>query len=494
MSTDPGMEDRSRPSLTAEYRLNILATYIQQAAGLLHAFLAPVIAMRIWGQDLYGLWLLTTSYLAYLSLGATLGMDNAAFVLIGQRRSRIERARIHARISILLTGLAALLAILYLGGSRMVPDWPRLLGRIPSELDGVATRIGNTTILSFLIAMPLSSATGVLSGIGKQHWRSLIDASISALSLAAIAVCALFHCGITTFVFAFFCFQIVASVVRFLLVRSVLEKSPERVPGDPTSSWGDIFRCALPSLVGTLAGMGLPMVETFALGRFFPLGTVAIYVLASRLVNLAFSFCMSINIALGASIARAYREGRDVPRLVERFESRSMAVGSLVATGIVLFADPFIRFWLGGATRPSQSIVLCLALYGLLYLRTNLFTVILNAGNRILHLATVLWMELGVKTLALFALVSQLGLLALPVAGIVSSASIPNILLPTALRRSRSRDLRSMRRFLPALTAVFAAQAIASSGVEWVRWTAGTALLALMAAIAYKEWKQEVEW
>lgn len=481
-------------SPTAEYRLNIASTYVQQAAGLLHAFLAPLIAMRIWGQDLYGLWLLTTSYLAYLTLGATLGLDNAAFVLVGQRRSRAERAIVLSRVATLLAGIAVVLGAVWLGVSRLLPDWVLLFGRIPSNLGETARRIGNTAILFFLLGMPLAGATGAISGVGKQHWRSLIEAAISVLSLASIGACALFHLGIVAFVYAFFCIQFAAGVARLIVVRRVLAASPPTVEGDPPSSWGTLLRCALPTLGGTLAGVGLQVVETFALGRFFPLGMVATYVLVNKVINLAFAFCMSINLALGASIARAFREGRDVPRLVDRFEARSMAIGGFVATGLVLYTSPFVRFWLGGEARPSQTLVLCLCLYGLLYLRTNLYTVILNAGGFVLRIAVVVWMEFAAKTLALLALVAPLGLVALPVAGIVSSAFLPNLLLPAALRGKGLADPRSMGRFLPPLAAVFAAHGIAISGIEPLRWTVGAALLALEAAIAWKAWKTEVEW
>lgn len=478
-----------------EYRRNVLASYVQQAVGFLHAFVVPMIAVRIWGRDVYGLWLLTTSYLAHLTLGATLGMDNAAFVLIGRRRSRRERTLVHRRVTTVLSGIAIVLAGTWLASQWAAPGWYRLLGRIPPELDGTARRLVDTTVLFFVLGMPLAGSPGTLSGTGKQHWRTWIETGITLASMASMVTCAVLGLGLQAFVLSFFAAQTIAAVARTLLAARTLRESPPVVAGDPNSGWADILRCGTASLGGSLAGMGIQLVETVALGRFFLLDAVATYVLSSKIANLAFAFCMSLNLALAAPIARVIREGRDATRLLAGFERRSMAVGTVVATGLVLFADPFVRLWVGEETRPGQDLVFLLALYGLLYLRTNLLVVTANAGGKVTALAATTWGELATKAALILLLVHPFGLLAIPLAGIAASALLPNLVLPFVIRgHVLPAAQRGAALFVPAFGALLAAQALATCGIDMLRWGVGSALLACTGAVAFRAWKKEISW
>lgn len=479
--------------MNLQYRRNLYTSYLQLGATTLYGFVGPSIAVRIWGSDIYAVWLLLTSYLSYLYLSGAMGMDNAAYVLMGRCQGRAGKVRVFRQTFLVLTGSALLFAGIALAASVFHPDWVLAIGEIPASIEDTTRKVVNTLLVLFLINLPFFASSGALVGVGQQHWKSILEAAGSLLSLLSIVVCWRAGWDIQVFAWMVASSQILVSAVRMAILGRSLGDLPPEVPDDPRVGLPDVLRCGLASLGVSVASMGIQMSEIVSVGKLFPLAVVAGYLPLSRLANMGFSMCMNMNNALAGPVSHAFRNGEDVGRIVVRFERRSMILGTVVAVGMVLFSAPFMDVWLGPGLHPGAWVSLGLAGYGVLYLRTNLYSVVLNACNRVESMALVIGFELVAKVVAIVALHGILGVAAIPLAGVVSSLVVPNIVLPRLLPREVSRLLdpsRIWRMMAPPLAGMALAGGIASLGSPLPRWGLAAALMAATFLWAWIQWRR----
>lgn len=479
----------------AIYRRNVVASYAQLAVTAVNGFAAPAIAVGLWGKDIYGIWLIFTNLLGYLYIAGGLGLDNAVFVSMGRTPAFAAKRAIFRKATLVLGSVALSAAALFALLTLLSVPWIRWVGDFPGGTAAIAQRVGNTMLLLFMLNLPLTLAAGGLSGVYKQHLRSLFDALGSLSTLGALSLSLFMRLELQDFAIVFGVLQIAVSAARWLVLERSLDRGLRSE--DPRPAEAVDLRSLLGMSFGsagfTMATMASQALETFVLSHSWDLAVVSGFILVMRLLTMGQSFVMYLNNSLASVISHSVAHGLPgVPAILRRQEGRALLLASAVSTGFVLLVLPFTSLWLGERVLLDRTTILFAAFAGVALVRANLMHVFFNSLGQIRLVAIAAVAEFALKAAFVLVLRAPLGVLCLPVSALGASFLVPNLLLPELLARDSGHVIRWAPRRLAILATSFAAPAAAHTLVASDSPTLGVlgaAGLALAATAATYLWR-----
>lgn len=492
------MEGESR----SIYRRNVVASYVQLGVTAINGFAAPAIAVGLWGKDVYGIWLIFTNLLGYLYTAGGMGLDNAVFVLMGRTRDILAKRVIFRKASLLLLGIALVAGMAFALLTLLAVPWIGWIGDFRGETAAIAQRVGNTMLLLFILNLPLTLAAGGLSGVYRQHLRSVFDAIGSLSTLAALSLSFFMRLELQVFALVFGGCQIAVSAVRWIVLENSLKPNSLPPPAEaPPAETDAAARTDLRAILGmslgsagfTMATMGGAALETFVLSHTWDLALVAAFILVMRLLTMALSLVMYLNNSLASVISHSIAHGiRDQASILRRQEGRALLLASAISTGFVLLVLPFTRLWLGERVDLDRGTILLAGIWGVALVRASLMQVFYNAVGQVQPVAIAAVAELGLRAALLLSLRIPAGIASVPASALAASVLVPNILLPELLARRCGHVVQwNPVRFVTASTALsapLAAHLLIASQAPAGRLGGGLAL-AILAAIATYLWK-----
>lgn len=420
------------------YRLNVIASYAQLGASTIYGIFGPSIASREWGINEYGVWLYFFGLLGYLQLVGGLGLDNATYVLIGRHTGRSYRKAVLVGGTKILGGVGLVLGALSILSFLITPAWTFSLAKFTDNQFHSAISTSKVILFYFAFSLPLISAGGALTGINRQYIRSFGDALSSLLNLGALLFLATQGRSVVEFACLSCLLQVLLLLARWIIAFILIQKEPvERFD----FSYASLLTTGGWSLLMASTTMSLQAIDVVLGGKMIPMASFALYLLVNRLANMAFFIPMSMNNSLAGKLSELHASDKisEIFRIKEIFEKRCLVLAGLVGSGLILWSIPFVKIWLGKDQAPSIWLMSSLSVYGFFYIRTNILTVVLNSKGDVRGIGLVSAMEALVKLLVSFALIPRFGVMSFPIAGIISSALLPNLFLDRRVNFGKAR-------------------------------------------------------
>lgn len=374
------------------------------------SFLAVPLTVRYLGDERYGLWVVISTILSWLTLadiGLGNGLINAVAEADGQGRRDLAQ-RYVATTFWLLVGVAAVLG-LALGLAWPWLDWNAWLNVAsePSRAElGPALALATGLALANL---PLAVSGRVLAAYQEGALANYWAAAGSLLSLAGLLIATQTRAGLPALVLGFSGAQtLVAALSALWLFGRHKAWLWPRLSSVKVSQSRRLMQTGLEFFLLQIAALVLFQTDNLVIARFVGPEAVTGYSIAYRLFG---TVALLHSLAL-TPLWPAYAEAaaRGDWAWVRRAFSRTLVGGMALVTAVVialgLLADPLIRVWTVGAVSASPELVWLMAAWAWLWAWGNTFAFLLNGLGRI-RFQMIMGLLLAVVNLTLSILWAQ---------------------------------------------------------------------------------------
>ena len=350
---------------------SILSNWFAMAAAMaVGFFLAPFIVHRL-GNVAYGVWVLTVSTIAYLSI-LDLGLAGSVIRFVSKGHATQDHQGASESLSAVLwvrLQIGALILVLSGGLAAVFP----LLFKVPPELALDAREailvIGVTTTIS----MSFGVFNSVLSALNRFDLRSYV--SLIQLAVRVIGVVAVLRAGHGIVAIAF-CELTAAVVGNGLLVYLVRRIYPELSIRLTKPRWGVLRKIWSYSFYVFLTSVAVQLVyqtDNMVVGAFVSASAVTFYSIGNSLCRYTQQIigAMTMTFLPAASTYEAAGDSSRLRALYYNGTRATMALSLPIVITLILRGGSFIGVWMGPQYSKTSGTVLAILATSLLFSLPN---------------------------------------------------------------------------------------------------------------------------
>jgi len=342
------------------------------------------LGLRYFGASRYGIWVVISSVVGYLSL-SQLGIAAAAQTLIAKASSPDQQRSLFQR-SLFLGTLGALVAVAALLVVRYsVPGWVNILGRLPLSTHAEAEGAAWATALLFLLQVPTNVFGVAFAALLEIHWERFYLALGKVAALAALVTTILLQGDLRTLALLTGAASLgvgVASGIHLFLVHPAM-RFTLRGSSCQTASSQSVLASGVRFLAISIAAMAVWNSNSLIISHYLGLADVAQYSVYFRLFCVGFSLLILVNGVLWPMYGAA--AGANNWAWVQRTYGRTVhllaILGGLLWVGGISFAPQIVSLWAGSGFRGGLLLPFALGGYGYSLSLVCSHTTVLNALN-----------------------------------------------------------------------------------------------------------------
>jgi len=322
-------------------------------------FLTPFILSHI-GQDLYGMWILVGSLVAYGSL-LDFGIANAItkYVAEYQARGNFEQAHSLIATALWLYSIAGLAAILL--GAIFAPIFPYLFN-VPIDQRVTFSWLVFLSGVGLGISLPGAAPIAVLRGLQRFDVINLI--SITGMLLLAGSTVLVLQSGggPVGLVAVNILVNLVMQIPAVWLIRRNARQLHFSFSGAKRSYIRTVASYSSALFVINIAGQLQVKTDEIVVGVFLPVSNVTPYSIAHRLSEIPQMLTeqfMKVLMPLASKLHTENDQGR-LRQLYLISTRLTLASFLSLGLGVIILAKPFLSAWVGVAYAPYSGLVLLL--------------------------------------------------------------------------------------------------------------------------------------
>jgi O-antigen/teichoic acid export membrane protein len=376
-----------------------LVSVASQIAAITYSLISLPMLLSAYGDELFGIWGLISSLVAYLSL-SSFGIPTAMTSYLASSNSWPDRLRIYKKSFRLLFLLIVLVVVIVVPTSVYV-QWEIIFGKVSNENIGPAKIAASIMLVGFLLKTPFTIATAAFAGVHRVDLTKLYELINSTvafgclLGVLKIGGDLVLLAGVTTV--ATLGISLIAFVhFSFAFERGNTENSAcgEGFPYKKLLGKGVYFFQV--GVASTIIWNTHPFVISHIIGA----EAIASYTIPHRLYTLATSL-LTIFSGLLIPLIASLAIGRADERLQRLYGTLyvifPLASGSICIGGFFL-AQPLINIWTGrNDMQIDHALIFFLGAYAFILPTIHLRNVFLTAFNSAQAYAKVSWMEAGLN-------------------------------------------------------------------------------------------------
>jgi O-antigen/teichoic acid export membrane protein len=454
---EPVPEERPRASGRSIRRWvarSASANLLSRGIAVLVAFVMTPYILGHLGPSTYGLWVLAGAIVGYAGL-LDLGVAGALTKYVAEHRERDEWSETNALIATSLR-LYALMGIV-IAGLGLVAGLilPPIFGIPPSERE-TATRVIALLALGVAIAIPATTSSAILKGLGRYDLVAAIRIVGSLVGAASTILVIELGYGVVGMAATNVPVTLLTFGLGVVCVRRVAPRLRIGVRGADRRSAGSIASFSAPLVILEIGGRLQSESDEIVIGAFMPLAAITPFALAARVSSVA-SLVTDQFASVLLPLASSLEAANEHRRLQEAFLTGTRLTIALfvpIGLGLAILGGPFLSAWVGPAYASAAPIVVILTLsagidmamwpagFVLQGLRRHhrLGWLALGSGLANLALSIVLIGPLGITGVAIGTLVPTtiecflfVMPFALSVLGIGGGRAFREVVVPTAL-------------------------------------------------------------
>ena len=407
---------------------------------LILSILYQPLLLNHYGVSQYGVWTLILTIINYFTL-SNVGIPTAVTVLISNNLDDDARYEIIVK-SFFLLGLITLGALLvFLGLSMVLPNWEMVLGALPMELVGVASRTFIVSVFFIMLRMPLQVAQAAFSGYQQIYLTKIYEMLNVPATFIAVLVGIRFNLGLVHLAYITGGFYFLVSLVSalHLIVRNRRLLSSLSLLYSKKIRYAAIFRTGM----GFLA-LGLPVtivwsIDYIIVSRFLGVDHIAAFNFSTKIILIPF---LALNLALTVLFpmyGRALAEKR-YDWLLKVYDAicflYPLLAGCIWFVSLA-FGQEVIELW--SRRNDVYGGYLFSVIYGsYIYILAvvNVNSSFLSGVNNISPLVRVAWYEVVLHVLFGIIMINKLGFVGMGLAILLSSLLTNYLLLPRVISSS----------------------------------------------------------
>ena len=355
-----------------------LVAMLSRATSILGAFITIPMIVSYLGPDRYGLWMTLSSLVVWLALadgGVTIGL----IALVSHAHGTDDSMRIRMLFSAayaVTAGTFAVLLFMTVTGPRLV-DWRWALGISDPSLQGEATSIMTImlgfTALGFPAAVVRQGRAGLQQGAAANLW----DLAATLLTIGGQFAAVGFQLGLVAVATVTIATRTVVNAV--VSIAFLAGEGRDLRPDWRLVNWNTCRTLLGSGVVFTVLTVSQALavqLDQILIARLIGVGAVADYSIIQKFFALP---QMVTTMFLAAQFA-AYGEAltRGDYEWIRHHLTWSIigasVFGVLVCASLGMLIEPILNLWIGAVIRPSPSLVLSMATYGVVATVANVFT------------------------------------------------------------------------------------------------------------------------
>ena len=407
------------------------------------------LTLRYLGPFEYGIWVTVSTSVVMLSV-LDLGIANTLTNFIAEAHAENDREkaqRYFATAFWITIVIVVVLAPVCYAAWRLI-DWGALF-----HLTNPATRVHCADCVAvaggfFLLSLPLTLASRVLSGYQQVHLANYFTMANSVFSLIAILATVLLHGSLvmlmTLYSVAMLAGPLSLNLWLCLWQRPWVKPLPSKVSAQIIRR---LFGQGALFFLLQVTGLVVFNSDNLVITHFIGAAAVTPYSIAWKLTQYATLFQGLLIPSLWPAFTEAYHN-RQMDWINNTYRSirRKTLIGAAAVGVLIGVLGPFvIRLWVGAAAVPGRELLWLMALFALIMSATNNQALLLMATGR-LALETVVAVLAAIANLALsIHLVKSMGVEGVILSTIVSFLAI--MILPQAWEVRRVLDGRYLPEF-----------------------------------------------
>lgn len=420
------------------------------------------IGLHYFGPVRYGVWMVISSILAYLSL-SQFGIGTAAQTLIARAVNPSHQRIILRRAFFLLVSSSVIFVSAFLLFSHYLPGWGGVLGKIPSSLQSEATDAALAIGVLFLLRLPTMVFNAAFTGLQEMYWERFYASLATVVGLVTLVATVLVKGNLVTLAlfrgFGGLTVGVLGGIHLLLAHPNIRPRLMERVSNAPSlpfilASGGRFF-------IICIATMIIRNTDNLVISHFLGPGEVTPYAVTFRLFAVGFSLFTMVNGVLWPMYGRAagMNQWEWIQRTYNRVTSILPILGGLVWIGGIAFARAFINLWVGPSAYGGGLIVISLGGYGYCLSLVNCHSTVLTGLNATRNLVIFGLLEAALNLGFSLALIGPLGIGGVALGTFLAALVSVFWLLPMDVARQTKGEVRFRHRAIAihAVTVLFPA-------------------------------------
>lgn len=444
------------------YLLNISSSLFANVLAIIAGIIIVPLALNYWHEETYGVWILITTFVSYLSL-SNLGLSSAVTTLVSKSLSIVNKINILKRATLIMIGYLVVILGLISAINAVGADWGFLLGKASLGIRDQAYTSCTVMVFFFIFNLIFSLLSAALIGFQKAYIENLFQATVPMVNLAALLIVIHFKGSIVSFALYSGIGTTAINFVKLIVVLVISKKLMfDHVVKVNNSDLGegyyDIIITGLRFFLMSIAVLLWWNTDNIVIAKYLGMDDVTRYSITFKLFAIAYSFMNLIGSALSPILAREYSlENWQWINKIYLFATAVLAfIGGLICIGGILFTNEIIVMWTGGSGYAGLTVVTILGIYTYFLSANNIDAGIINTCNYTKGIAWVYLLSSSVKFLISLLLIKVLGLAGVALGTLAASALITSWLFPLWIKRHskgmiNAHPLATFKNFLPLI-------------------------------------------
>lgn len=362
------------------------AIYGKLAVSTIVGIISVPIGLHYFGPLRYGVWIVISSIFAYLSL-SNFGIGAAVLTLIGQFHDPFDQRIILRRSIGLLTAIGIIFITLTVCVSYLFPGWIAILGKVPSDLQGEATKTTFILIILYFIQFPVIVFGPTFSGLQEIYWTQIYDSLSAAVRLVSLIATILIRGNLVTLAlftgFGVLSVGVISGIHLFLTHPDIRPRLIEQV-ANTSPSCQLIFTSGIRFFLMGIAVLVIYNTDNLIISHYLGPLAVTSYAITFQLFTMGFSIITAGNLVLWPMHAHAVssEDWTWIQQTCNCTCQLLVILGGLLWIGGIAFVQEFITLWVGPAGYSGLVVIIALGGYGYMLSLVNTYVMLLNGLNR----------------------------------------------------------------------------------------------------------------
>lgn len=364
------MTDRSVADVadarTRVLRMGVATSLLQRAVGALVPLVSVPIALNQLGYDGYGAWaaaVAVTGLFIFSDLGIGTGLMTRVGAIPADDATGLARHYVSSAYA-----MVGVLTVLALAGLAVVTKGFDLGGLLGASGQPDVEAIFALTMAGFLVNVVVSLVVRVQYAVGQQAASNLWQIGSSLLMLGGMLAAAEYSSGATWFICAAAFAPVVSGAANSLWFYGRSQRGRSLAPSFLLFRWTlatELLRLGAKFVLISILLAAAVALDPWIIANTTQLSEVPNYSIPYRVMSAAGLLSVAISLPLWPMHASAVQNGDVgwIRRTTRRMTLASVSVMTLVASIILVVAEPLVRIWLNGTIPVILSLWTGLALF-----------------------------------------------------------------------------------------------------------------------------------
>jgi len=405
------------------------------------------IALRYWGDSKYGVWILLTQMVSYLSV-SNLGINTTATILMTKNPSVHEKLKIF-RMSLKLmltftTGIFLLIVFMYI----KMGDFNFILGKVD---DGIIYEAQRTLVIMgifFFINLPFSLVTSICQSFQKMYVDNLFYMINVVFSFLNLILVIQLKMNLIEYAVINGIISVLLNLFKAIYIGNVIKKIKvnylDTNNSENSISYKELLTISLRFFVIGISSFAIWNFDFIIIGNYLGSKEVALYSIAFKLFQFIFVFLSYLSSSLIPIFGREFGLN-NWDWIKNTYNTTTLIfsmIGGLTWLGSLLFFKEFIYIWAGKTSFVGIVPIFFLGAYSYLISTVNLNSGIINSFNYTKGTYLISIIEASIKIISSIVLIKILkSSSALAIATFLSSILCVFWILPLIIKKKSKNKI-----------------------------------------------------